>query len=156
MAGKVLKFGKGFPGNVSRSIDDVIEALANGGATAIAFGAPVVLDGGKVANVVSGKTDIIGIAVRTVKTEKTYGGNDPQYEVGEMVDVLKRGTVTVLVKDEGNTDAAAGGKVYIDKANGDIYTEASGTDRIEMAGWRFKGPVDSDKIAEIVLTERTY
>ena len=87
MAGKVLKFTNGFPGTVTRSIDDIVETLASGEASnPILFGAPVALDDGKVVNVAASKTNIIGIAMRSIKTENTYGGNDPKYNAGELVD----------------------------------------------------------------------
>ena len=156
MAGKVLTFMNGFPGNVSRSIDDVIESRANADVTAIAFGAPVALVAGGVKNVSATYTDVIGIAVRTIKTEKTYGGNDPEYAPKEMVDVLKRGTVSVLVDGVLTNAPVDGGKVYIVKATGAIVAAADSTNTLEMANWRFKGAADANGIAEIVLTERKY
>ena len=155
MAGKVLSsFKNGFPGEVTRSIDAIIESIVSGEASAaIAFGAPVALDGGKVVNVSASKTDIIGIAVRSIKTENTYGGNDPKYNAKEMVDVLKRGTVAVLVS---NGSPAAGGTVHIVKATGAIRTTQDSTNTVEMTGWKFKGGKDDNNVAEIVLTERAY
>ena len=154
MAGKVLTWTNGFPGTISRSIDDIIESIVNGETSAsIAFGAPVALVSGAVKNVSADNTDIIGIAVRTVKTEETYGGADPVYKAKEMVDVLKRGTVSVLVS---NGSPSAGGTVYIVKATGAIRTSADSTNTVEMTGWRFKGGKDANNVAEIVLTERKY
>jgi hypothetical protein len=154
MAGKVLKFTNGFPGTVTRSIDDIVETLASGEASnPILFGAPVALDDGKVVNVAASKTNIIGIAMRSIKTENTYGGNDPKYNAGELVDVIKRGTVAVLVS---NGTPAAGGTVHIVKATGAIRTTQDSTNTVEMTGWKFKGGVDDNNVAEIVLTERAY
>ena len=154
MAGKVLTWTNGFPGTISRSIDDIIESIASGESTAsIAFGAPVALYNGAVVNTSADHTDIIGIAIRTVKTEETYGGGDPAYKPHEMVDVLKRGSVAVLVS---NGSPAAGGKVYVVKATGAIRTSADSSNTVEMAGWKFKGGKDSNNVAEIVLTERVY
>ena len=154
MAGKVLKFTNGFPGTVTRSIDDIIETLASGEATnPILLGAPVALDSGKVVNVAASKTDIIGIAMRSIKTENTYGGNDPKYNAGELVDVIKRGTVAVLVS---NGSPVAGGTVHIVKATGAIRTSQDSTNTVEMTGWKFKGGKDDNNVAEIVLTERAY
>ncbi len=154
MAGKVLKqFTNGWPGQVSRSIDDIIEAFANKDTAAIAFGAPVALVSGNIKNVSATNTTVIGIACRTIKTEETYGQGDCKYMPGEMVDVLKRGTVAVYVPTGTPT---AGGTVYIVKATGAFAVAADSTNTIEMAGWKFKGGVDANKVAEIVLTERVY
>ncbi len=155
MAGKVLSsFKNGFPGTVTRSIDAIIESIVNGEATAaIPFGAPVALVSGTVKKVSADNTNIIGIAVRTIKTEKTYGGNDPEYAPKEMVDVLKRGTIAVEVS---NGDPAAGGTVHIVKATGAIRTTQDSTNTVEMTGWKFKGGKDSNGVAEIVLTERAF
>ncbi len=154
MAGKVLSFTNGYAGQVSRSIDDIVESFANGETTDhIVFGEPVVLDGGNVKKISAGNTNVIGIAMRTIKTEKTYGGHDEDYAPKEMVDVLKRGTVCVLVS---NGSPAAGGTVHIVKATGAIRTSQDSTNTIEMTGWKFKGGKDANNIAEIVLTGRAY
>lgn len=155
MAGKVLSaFKNGFPGEVTRSIDAIIESIVNGEATAaIAFGAPVALSSGKVVNVSAAATQVIGVAVRTTKTEKTYGGNDPQYEPKEMVDVLKRGTIAMEVPAAATP--AAGGKVYITKATGKLATAADSTNTIETP-WVFKGPKDDNNVVEVVLTQRAF
>ena len=154
MAGKVLTWTNGFPGTVSRSIDDIIESIVSGESSdPILFGAPVALVSGAVKNVSADNTDIIGIAVRTIKTEESYNGADPKYMPHEMVDVLKRGSVAVSVS---TGTPAAGGKVYIVKATGAIRTTADSTNTIEMAGWKFKGGKDANNVVEIVLTERVY
>ena len=154
MAGEVLTWTNGFPGTVSRSVDDIIESIVNGESSAsIAFGAPVALVSGAVKNTSADNTNIIGIAVRTVKTEETYGGADPVYKAKEMVDVLKRGSVAVLVS---NGSPVAGGTVHVVKATGAIRTTQDSTNTIEMTGWKFKGGKDANNVAEIVLTERVY
>ena len=155
MAGKVLTaFTNGWAGQVSRSIDDIIESIVNGEATAhIAFGLPVALNSGKVVKVSGTYTDVIGVACRTIKTENTYAQGDADYAPNEMVDVIKRGTVAVPIAT-GNP--AAGGTVYITKATGAFAAASDSTNTIEMAGWKFKGPKDANNIVEIVLTERKY
>ena len=155
MAGKVLTWTNGFPGTVSRSIDDIIESIVNGEDSAsIAFGEPVALVSGAVKKVTADNSSaIIGIAVRTIKTEETYGGDNPAYKAKEMVDVLKRGSVAVLVS---NGSPAAGGTVHIVKATGAIRTSQDSTNTVEMTGWKFKGGKDANNVAEIVLTERVY
>jgi len=153
MAGKVLSFTNGFAGQVSRSIDDIIEAFANADTNPIKFGYPVALVSGNVKNVSADNTNVIGVAIRNPKTEKTYGGSDPEYGANEMVDVLKRGSVCVEVPT-GNP--AAGGTVYIVKATAKFAVAADSSNTIEMSGWKFKGAKDSNNIVEIVLTERKY
>ena len=153
MAGKVLKFNKGYAGQISRSIDNIIDSYANADTGAIAFGAPVALVNGEVKNVSATNTNVIGIAARTIKTEESYGQNDAKYMPNEMVDVILRGTVTVYVP---TGTPSAGGKVYIVKATGAIAVAADSDNTIEMADWLFKGGVDENKIAEIVLTKRAF
>lgn len=154
MAGKVLKFTNGYAGQVSRSIDDIIESFANGEASSpIAFGAPVALDGGNVVNVSATKYDVIGVAVRTIKTENTYGGNDANYKPKEMVDVLKRGTVAMVVPEA--LTVAAGDPVHIVKATGALAKAADSTNTVPT-GWKFKGPKDENNIVEVVLTTRAF
>lgn len=157
MAGKVLTFAtNGYPGTISRSIDDVVESFANAESTdPILFGYPVVLDATNngVVNISADNTDVIGIAVRVAKTNETYGLDDPKYMPKQMVDVIKRGTVVVHVD---NGSPVAGGKVYIVKATGKIRTSADSSNTVEMAGWKFKGGKDANGNAEIVLTERAF
>lgn len=155
MSGKVLVWTNGFPGSISRSIDDIIEAIENGESTAaIEFGEPVALVSGKLKKVTAENYgSIIGIAVRTIKTEETYAGADAVYKPNEMVDVLKRGSIAVEVS---NGSPAAGGTVHIVKATGKIRTSQDSTNTVEMTGWKFKGPKDANGVAEIVLTERVY
>ena len=154
MAGKVLTFKNGWPGAVSRSIDDIIESIASGEASsAIAFGAPVALYQGKVMNVSTTYTDVIGVAVRTVKTENTYAQGDAKYNAKELVDVIKRGTVAMEVPAAASP--AAGGTVYITKATGKLATAADSTNTIQT-NWKFKGAKDSNNVVEVVLTERVF
>jgi len=153
MAGKVLKWTNGFPGTVSRSIDDIIESFANADTNPIEFGAPVALVSGNAKNVSADNTVVIGVAVRTIKTEETYGGNDPVYKAKEMVDVIKRGTVAVAIPHA--LTPAAGGTVYITKATGKFATAADSTNTIET-GWKFKGPKDANDVVELVLPERVF
>ncbi len=153
MGGKVLVWGNGFAGNVSRSIDDIIESFANADTNPIPFGTPVALDEGNIVKVSATKTKVIGIAIRTAKTEETYMQGDAKYMPNEMVDVLLRGSCSVYVP---SGTPEAGGKVYIVKATGAIATAADSDNTIEMADWLFKGGVDANKIAEIVLTKRAF
>lgn len=157
MAGKVLNFAtNGYPGTISRSIDDVVESFANVEASdPIAFGAVVALDATNngVVNVDADHLNIIGIAVRVAKTNNTYGQDDAKYNAKDMVDVIKRGTVVVAVS---NGSPAAGGTVHVVKATGAIRASADSSNTVEMTGWKFKGAKDANGNAEIVLTERAF
>ena len=152
MAGKVLNaFSKGFPGTVSRSVDDIIEALVNADTVAIPFGAPVVLNGAGVKAFASGNTaaQFLGVAVRIAKTNETYGADDAAYQANELVDVLKRGTVSVKV--EGTP--AAGADVYVTAAGAFTATSAGGT---KLTNCKFKSAADANGVAEMVILTRNY
>lgn len=156
MAGKVYSITNGFPGTISRSIDDVVESFANvESSNPILFGYPVVLDATNngVKNMSADSYAPIGIAVRVAKTNNTYGSDDAKYNPHDMVDVIKRGTVVVAVS---NGTPAAGGTVHIVKATGAIRATQDSTNTVEMTGWKFKGPKDANGNAEIVLTERVF
>lgn len=153
MAGKVLSFNNGFAGQVSRSIDDIIESFANVDTAAIVFGAVVALkpDANGVTNLNGGTP--VGIAARVAKTNDTYDKDDAKFNPREMVDVIKRGSVSVEVAS-GNP--VMGGQVYVVKASGKIAAAADGDKTLAPAGWRFKTGKDGNGIAEIVLAERAY
>lgn len=151
MAGKVLKsFGFGYPGQVSRSIDDIVEALPNVGNTPIVFGAPVVLSGSGVRTFSEGDTAavVIGFATRYTKTNDTYGEDDAKCNPGEMVSVLKRGTMTVKVTDG---TPVKGGAVYITAA-GDV--SANATSNLALPAIKFASGIDGNGIAEITILTR--
>ena len=153
---------KGFFGNVSRSIDAIIEASQNKeSSAAIEFGAPVILssDGTGVKNWTNASTadDFAGIAVREVKTENTYGSNAANYAVGDIVDVLKRGSVIIkCTKDSTAThDPVKGASVYIRKATGVFvaYSESSDTVELSNVVWAQNG-CDANGAAEITILKR--
>lgn len=167
MAGHVIgkSLLRGFAGTISRQIDAVVEALINKEASApIEFGAPVVLksDGSGVVNWGSSNvaTDFIGIAVREIKTENTYGQADAKYNAGDVVDVLTRGSISVkCVKDSTATsEPKKNGVVYVRKATGAFVAAAegsSGANTIALNGvvWAQNG-LDANGIAEIVILDR--
>lgn len=152
MAGKVIgkTFDYGFAGQVSRSIDDIVEALPNLGSAAIAFGAPVVLSGDGVRAFAGGDTagQVIGFATRYTKTNDTYGEDDAKCNPGEMVSVLKRGTMTVKVLDG---TPAKGGKVYL-TAGGAVSAAATGN--TALTNMVFASGMDGNGIAEITILTR--
>ena len=162
--GKVLReFLRGWPGAVSRSKDDVIVSLKNGGPDPIAFGAPVFLgtDGGVVnyEDGVSTPDRFAGFAVRVPdKTPGSYpAGQDAAYSAGafapdEPADILVRGSVAVPVNTSG---AKTGDKVYIRVADRKLVTAAgeSGT-TVELPNVTVRGTRDSRGNCEVTVTKR--
>jgi len=153
---------KGFFGNVSRSIDAIIEASINKNVSAaIPFGAPVVLssDGTGVIAWANTNTadDFAGIAVREVKTEKTYGSNVAEYAAGEVMDVLKRGSVIIkcTMDSTATTAPKKGASVYIRKATGVFVAASESSDTVELSNvvWAQNG-CDADGAAEITILKR--
>lgn len=153
MAGRVIgtSFDHGFAGHVSRSVDNIVLNSVNGDTKAIEFGAPVVLATNGVKNFVGGSStaaQFVGIAVRIAKTNETYGKDDAAYQVGENIDVLTRGTVSVVCVAG---TPAEGGAVYID-GNGDFTANAASATLIANAKWR--GGADANKVAELTVLTR--
>ena len=150
--GKALNYG--FPGTVSRASDSVImsfpvtEGKINFG-DAVAFDAAT----GSV-KPVDGSTqsaDIIGIAVREVRQPYAEGTDGWYYKVGDVCNVIVRGSVVVEVADD--TGIAARGKVYA-VAGGGISAAASGN--VQIANTIFStGKIDGNDVAEITILERS-
>ena len=100
--GKVLStFDKGWPGAISRSIDDVVVSLKNVDETPIPFGAPVFLtdNGDGVVNFIPNGSQtferFVGFAVRAAsKTPDTYPeGQDMSAGQGNQASEWKPGDV---------------------------------------------------------------
>ena len=156
--GKVLSnFRNGYPGAVSRSIDQIIVSMRNASGGDVAFGAPLFLAGGENACTgfdasASASEGFVGFAVRAAdKTPDTYGSSLAVYHADDPVDVLVRGS-TVLEFDGA---AAPGNSVYIRKADGKIVTSAGaeGT-TLALPGVTVRTSRDSSQRAEVVLTSR--
>lgn len=158
--GKVLaSFLPGYPGAISRAVDDIVKPMAVGGANAIDFGLPVVLNAGKTGVVAFASTntadDFVGIAVRSgAKTPNDYGNNTGKYNQNEMADILVRGSAVVVCY---SGTPAMDGAVYIIKANGRFSADAStgGVDNVLIPNAKWLGGKDSSNRAEIVITERS-
>lgn len=137
--GKILsKFDHGWPGTISRAVDDIVVSLKNAGNADIPFGAPVFLtdDGDGVVGFITNGSQtfqrFVGFAVRIPdKTPATYpttqdmstGLNQNQQSVwkpGEVIEVLVRGCIAV----KAFAGFSAGGKVYIRKSDGAIVPNA--------------------------------
>ena len=137
--GKVQKgFGKGSPGAVSRSVDDIVISVKNAGNTDIPFGAPVFMGSGGAVSFSTANPqefrDFLGFAVRVAdKTPETYprdqsGENQAGvWRAGDVMEVLVRGGIAVSLGASGDN----GGAVYIRKSNGAL-TGDPGTEGTTM------------------------
>ena len=154
--GKVLNaFENGWPGAISRSVGDIVEAKAVTASAGIAFGLPVVLNSQKTGVVPFASThtakDFYGVTVRSAsKTPDTYGGNEAQYNRKEMADVLVRGSV--IVTCFAGTPEPGGG-VYIHKASGKFVADSTtgGVDNVFIPTAKWRGGKDSYNRAELLL-----
>ena len=157
MAGKVLDaFTHGWPGTISRAVDDIVTAFANRHSAPLAFGVPVVRDASGSGVVpftpTSTAADFVGFTVRSAsKTPDTYGGDTGRINPGEMADVLVRGSMTVEVSAGA---PAPGGKVYLVKTTGAVSAAADATNNVELANVRFRAAQDASGRAEIVILTR--
>ena len=159
--GKVLEaFGNGWPGAISRAVDNVIISLANGSDGSIAFGAPVFLSSSANACVPFDPAhasnfsmdNFIGFAVRSAdKTPNTFGADEAVFNPGDPVDILVRGATVLEIED----GADPGSAVYIRKSDGVIVAEAgtSGS-TIALTNVRVKTASDDDSRSEIIVLER--
>lgn len=162
--GKVqARFGNGFAGAVSRSIDDIIISVRNAGSVDIPFGAPVFMTSdGAVPFDISDPQDFttfLGFAVRVAdKTPDEYPsgqfGTPPQgvWHPGDVMEVLVRGSIAVASAASGTQ----GGKVYVRKSDGKITaTAGSSGSTVELENVRIKRPRDaSGSCAEVVVLNR--
>ena len=162
--GKVqARFGNGFAGAVSRSIDDIIISVRNAGSVDIPFGAPVFMTSdGAVPFDISDPQEFasfLGFAVRVAdKTPDEYPsgqfGTTPQgvWHPGDVMEVLVRGSIAVASAASGTQ----GGKVYVRKSDGKITaTAGSSGSTVELENVRIKRPRDaSGSCAEVVVLNR--
>ena len=168
--GKVLStYDIGWPGAVSRSVDDIIVSLKNAGAEPIPFGAPVFLtDGGDgVVGFVRNGAQVFdrfaGFAVRSAgKTPDAYplsqdmgtaaGSQAGAWNPGEVAEVLVRGCVAVRA----GAGFSAGDKVYIRTSDGTLVPNAGaeGTTLL-LENVRIRRPqAGSGPCSEVVVTKR--
>ena len=138
--GKVLStFDIGWPGAISRSVDDIVVSLKNAGTDPIPFGAPVFLtsDGEGVvafsntASPAQTFASFVGFAIRAAsKTPDTYpiqqdmssirSNQSGVWNPKEPVEVLVRGTIAV----ETAVGFLPGGDVYLRVSDGALVPEA--------------------------------
>ena len=158
--GKVITvFTNGFPGAISRAVDDVVVSFASRESSAdIAFGAPVMISTDAlgvvnftttIASDADTTAQIHGIAVRTAKTPDTYGSNVASYHPGEHVDVLTNGSCVVHVA---SGSPKPGAKVYWTSAGFTAtYTQHAVA---EITNMHFKSGKDSNGNAEVLISPR--
>lgn len=158
MAGKVISgsFPSGIPGTVSRSGDNVIDSYAVYDASnTIEPGTPVVL--GLTGLTVQAFTssndaeDLIGFAVRDSRADDPYGSGAIKFSNNQMIDVLKRGCMTVHL---GAGTPLRGGSVYYNYVNKSICAAAVTSQTVQLTNCKFNGPRDSNNNVEIVVLTR--
>ena len=156
--GKVIKaFTNGWPGAVSRSVDNIIISMKNGSGADIPFGVPVFLVAGDnscrgfAADSASADT-FLGFAVRAAdKTPDAYGSNEAVFAPGDPVDILVRGSTVLRFAN----NAAPGAAVYIRKSDGALVTTpgAEGS-TLKLPEVTVRTPRDENDKAEVVLLKR--
>ena len=168
--GKVLStFDKGWPGAISRSIDDIVITLKNVDDDPILFGAPVFLDtyGDGVVNFIPNGSQtfarFVGFAVRDpAKTPNEYptgqdmvigqGSQAGQWEPGQEIDILVRGSIVVRAF----AGFRPGGNVYIRKSDGTLVSNpgSEGT-TINLENVRMRQPQrGAGNTSEVVVLTR--
>lgn len=153
--GKVqANFSNTFAGAISRSVGDIVISLPNTSAAAIHFGDPVFLDttNGGARGWASGDafTDFLGFATRIgVKTPETYGGDEGQYNPGDIMSIIVEGSV--VVPYVGGTPAIGAG-VYLNASTGKVT--ATSTSNTALTNCKFRNSVGANGNVEVVLTGR--
>ena len=166
--GKVLNaFGYGYPGAVTRSVDDIVISVRNASETDIPFGAPVFMtENGAVPFDLESPQEFagfLGFAVRVAdKTPDAYptgqfndAGNNGEtgaWKAGDLMEVLVRGTIALASTVSGTR----GGKLYIRKSDGKLTPEAgeSGT-TVLLENVRIRNPRNTySPCAEVIVNER--
>lgn len=168
--GKILStFDIGWPGAITRSVDDIVVSLKNADSAPIPFGAPVFLtdDGtGVVGFIPDGAQTFdrfVGFAVRVAnKTPDTYpaaqdmgilaGNQAGAWKPGEVVEVLVRGCIAVGTA----AGFGAGDPVYIRKSDGALVASAgSAGTTIQLENVRIRRPRESSgPCSEVVVLTR--
>ena len=168
--GKVLStFDIGWPGAISRSVDDIVVSLKNADENPIPFGTPVFLSDngeGVVGFILNGDQTFdrfVGFAVRSAgKTPDTYptaqdmrtGAN---YEAGawnpgEVIEVLVRGCIAVKT----TAGFSAGDAAYLRKSDGLLVPNAgSAGTTLLLENVKIRRPQEgSAPCSEVLVTTR--
>ena len=151
--GKVLNaFGYGYPGAVTRSVDDIVISVRNASETDIPFGAPVFMtENGAVPFDLESPQEFasfLGFTVRVAdKTPDAYptgqfndAGNNGEtgaWKAGDLMEVLVRGTIALASTVSGTR----GGKLYIRKSDGKLTaTAGSSGSTVLLENVRIRNP----------------
>lgn len=158
--GKVMNHG--YAGSYARQPDMIVSTRPAGGAEQIAFGAPLVYDGGAVISMGTGHNaeQFVGVAAREVKSAVNYLEQGMgSYVPGEAVPVFMRGAINVKCR---NGTPKLGGKVYVRVAEnaaiptavvGGFEAAADAANTVELENCQWAGPADANGIAELrILT----
>ena len=156
----------GFAGSYSRQPDTIIDSHPLEGATAVPFGAAVVVGTAGAVTAVSGTStaaDFVGVATRETKSATNYfAQNEGSYNAGDAIPVIKRGCVNVLCR---NGTPAYDGDVYVRIAANASYPNAviggfeaaaDSTNSVKLTNAKWKGVKDSDGVAEIRILETLH
>ncbi len=151
--GKVLDaFGYGYPGTVTRSVDDIVISVRNASGVDIPFGTPVFMtENGAVPFDLESPQEFasfLGFAVRVAdKTPDAYPRgqfNDPDsagetgaWHANDLMEVLVRGSVALATTVSGGR----GGKLYIRKSDGKLTaTAGSSGSTVLLENVRIRNP----------------
>ena len=151
--GKVLDaFGYGYPGTVTRSVDDIVISVRNASGVDIPCGAPVFMtENGVVPFDLESPQEFasfLGFAVRVAdKTPDAYPRgqfNDPDsagetgaWHANDLMEVLVRGSVALATTVSGGR----GGKLYIRKSDGKLTaTAGSSGSTVLLENVRIRNP----------------
>ena len=162
--GKVQEhFSNGWPGAISRSLDDVVISVRNVSDGDIPFGAPVFLaNQGAVPFDITDPQEFetfLGFAVRVAdKTPDTYPSGQfntdeaGAWHAGDVMEVLVRGSISIPLAVPGST----GGNVYIRKSDGKLTASAGGSgSTVRLENVRIRRPRnDWTACAEVVVQTR--
>ena len=151
--GKVLDaFGYGYPGAITRSVDDIVISIRNVSGVDIPFGAPVFMtENGAVPFDLQSPQEFasfLGFAVRVAdKTPEAYPSgqfNDPDgagesgvWHANDLMEVLVRGSIALATTVSGGR----GGKLYIRKSDGKLTaTAGSAGSTVLLENVRIRNP----------------
>ena len=166
--GKVLEaFGYGYPGAITRSVDDIVISVRNASGVDIPFGAPVFMtENGAVPFDLESPQEFasfLGFAVRVAdKTPDAYPRgqfNDPDsagetgaWHANDLMEVLVRGSVALATTVSGGR----GGKLYIRKSDGKLTaTAGSSGSTLLLENCRIRNPRTGwSGSAEVIVNKR--
>ena len=151
--GKVLNaFGYGYPGAITRSVDDIVISIRNASETDIPFGAPVFMteNGAVPFDLTTPQefTAFLGFAVRVAdKTPEAYpsgqfhdaddAGESGVWHANDLMEVLVRGSIALATTVSG----CRGGKLYIRKSDGKLTaTAGSAGSTVLLENVRIRNP----------------